>query len=369
MPRTLLIALALIVSLPPLLPAQQVREWKLTERALHSRTTAALSRYYMFVRADSLRLRYLRNNAPHMLYRLRARIGANDSLGQIISISLGQIILYPSTAIRIALGEELYAELVASRRTATGERTVIEWDNFGHDYWENGSSAIISLDRADWRISPLIGAFAQIGAPESNLDWWSDGTWRLGVNAPAWELSVLMPFGGGATGVGPLRARLLAPGYGAAAMVRAGPLTGRARFTGLGDAAFDAPSVTGAVYVHALSGQATYSDVRETPFGIIRSDIGAGYEEYTLISRTDGTIHADSVIGRFSPLVDLTWISAQGNMRGSIGWRDMSPRASFSIRLTELLWLEARLSGAGLFRDRTPFEHPAYLFITPRVRL
>lgn len=368
------VLLVLLIILFFLLPndasAEQMREWKLADRTLHSRTTAALSRYYMFVRADSLRLRYLRSNAQQSLYKLRGRVGANDSLGQIVSIALGQLVLYPATAVRVALGEELYNALVASRMDAASEeRMVIEWDNFGHEYWENGNTGVIALDRADWRITPMLGAFAQIGAPESNLHWWSDATWRFGLTAPTWELGVLMPFSGGVTGVGPLRRRLLSPGYGASAIVRAGSITGRARFTGLGTPAFESTPVADNIYVHTLSGQVTYSHIWETSLGTIRGDIGAGYEQFTRAHLADDIARADSTIDRFSPLADLTWISAQGNMRASIGWGDMTPRAMMGIRLTELLWLEARLAGPGVFRDRAPFEHPAYVFITPRVKL
>lgn len=347
----------------------QVREWKLANPALHSRTTAALHRYFTYVRPDSLRLRYIRNNEPGMQYRLRARLSAGDSLGQIISLSLGQIILYPSTTLRIALGEELYGSLLLSRRDpASEEREVIEWDNFGHDNWEDGSSVIASLDRIDWRFTESMGGFAGIGAPESNLPWWSDGSWRAGLTTPAWEIGVVLPFAAGATGVGPLRERLLGPGFGAAGMVRTGPVTGRARFTAIGEAAFQAPHTGNSVYVHTLSGQVTYAQVRETFLGTIRGDIGVSYEEFARVRRDNGSIASDGEVRRLSPILDLTWISAQGNIRFGLGFADLTPRMSFTARLNDLLWIEARMVSTDLFRSRRAFEHPTYLFITPRIK-
>ncbi len=368
LPAIIMIALVLLLGATGT-ALSQVREWKLADPQLHARTTAALHRYFTYVKTDSLRLRYLRNNEPRMQYRLRARLGASDSLGQIISISIGQIILYPSTTIRIALGEDLYASLLLSRRNAASEeRTVIEWDTFGHDNWEDGSRVIVSLDRLDWRFTESLGGFVAAGAPESNLPWWSDGTWRIGLTSAAWEIGAVLPFAGGSTSVGPLRARLLAPGFGAAAMVRTGPITGRVRFTAIGDMAFQAPHAGNAVYVHTLSGQVTYADVWETFLGTIRGDVGVGYEEFTRARLDEQRPVSDGEVRRLSPIADLTWISAQGNMRFSVGVADLAPHMGFSARLTHILWIEATLAAADALRARKPFEHSAYLFITPRIK-
>ena len=74
-------------------------------------------------------------------------------------------------------------------------------------------------------------------------------------------------------------------------------------------------------------------------------------------------------IFRPSPIVDITWTSAQGNLQAKLGFADLTPRASFTARLNERLWLEARFTAAGLARRNDQrFEHPYYLFITPRIK-
>jgi hypothetical protein len=352
----------------------QIREWRLTDRTLHTRTTLALQRYYMFARADSLRLRYLRNNAARNSYRLRARLGTNDSLGQLVSLSFGQITIFPASNIRIALGDDLYLALADSRVTGgADERTIVDGDNFGHDDWENERWAIVSLDRIDVRGGKQFGGFVAVGAPESNLSWWSDGTWRVGVATPGWEFAALLPLASGATPVGPLRSRLLAPGYGAAAMARisafTGQITGRVRFTSVGDPAFESTLIAPDYFVHTLSSQVTYSDFVESTLGIFRADIGAGYEEFAQVAAGDtGDVQTLGYLRRLSPLVDLTWTSAQQNLQAKIGYADLSPRFSIAARLTEHLWFEARLTAPGLFRETKRFEHPFYLFLTPRIK-
>lgn len=364
-------AIALLLTIACALPLEaQMREWRLTDRGLHTRTTLALQRYYMFLRGDSIRLRYIRNNAPRVLYRLRGRLGTNDSLGQLVSLSLGQLTLFPESNVRIALGDDLYRALLATRTSPSAEeRLVGDDESFGHDDWGSEPTVIASLDRIDLRFSEELGLFTSVGAPESNLSWWSDGTGRVGITTRNWEFGLIYPFAGGSIGVGPLRARRLAPGWGAAVVGRIGPFTGRARFTAVGDPAFEALHRFDDLFVHTLSGQVTYSDIRTTSVGSFRFDLGIGFEEYSQAIMENGSARILGHKLRTSPVADVTWTSAQGNLQVKLGVADLTPRASFTTRLSERLWLEARLAAPELVRDIDErFEHPYYLFITPRIK-
>ncbi|MDB5035505.1 MAG: hypothetical protein JWQ98_2746 [Chlorobi bacterium] len=347
----------------------QTHEWKLVDRMLHDRTTMAIRRYYTFVKPDSLRLRYIRNNERGLAYRLRARSGDNDTLGQLLSITLGQLSLISTPSVRIAVGDDLYRALLLSRANPLAEeREIIDGDAFGHDDWSGDFKVIASIDRIDYRFWPGLAAFASIGAPESNLSWWNDATARIGVAAPGWEFGVIVPFASGGTSFGPWRERLLAPGYGAAGLVRAGPITGRARFTVLGAPAFNSLPVAPGVYVHTLSGAATYATSFETAIGSFREDIGIGYEEFTR-GRMDGDMpRSEGYVRRISPIAEVTWTSAQRNLQGHIGVADLSLRGGFTARLTETLWVEARVVSNDILRDPKAFEHPFILFLTPMVK-
>lgn len=373
--RTLhIVLLRLLWTLLPMLAASataadaQTLEWKLIEPTLQGRTSALLQRYYTVVKPDSLRVRYLRNNA-NLAYRLRARVGDSDSLGMLLSISLGQLTLFSSASVRVAVGDDLYEELLLSRNNPLSEeREIIEGDEFGHDDWDHDYTVIAAIDRIDYRVTPALGVFVMAGAPESNLSWWNDGTIRVGINAPSWEVAGLLPFASGATSVGPVRERLLAPGYGAAAAVHAGAFTGRARFTAIGDPAFRALSVAPAIYLHTLSGEISYTRGFETTLGTIRADAGVSYEEFTMAQMIEGLPRTSGRVGRISPLAQLTWVSAQRNLQAKLGLYDLALRGSFTARLTESLWVEVRAVSNDTFRPAKAFEHPFILFITPRIK-
>jgi hypothetical protein len=347
----------------------QAIEWKLVDPALQERTTGLLHRYYTIVRPDSLRLRYLRNNG-NLAYRIRARIGTGDSLGQILSISLGQLTLYSPSSVRIAVGDDMYEELLRSRNNPLSEEhEVVEGDEFGHDDWDHDYRVIAAIDRIDVHIGPALGAFVAAGAPESNLSWWTDGTLRVGANSPSWEVAALIPFAAGATSVGPVRERLLAPGYGATATAHVGSFTGRARFTTIDEPAFDATRVAPAIYVHTFSGELSWARGFETTIGSFRGDVGVGYEEFTQALLVGDSARTSGHVSRLSPVAQVTWVSAQRNLQAKLGLYDLALRGSFTARLTESLWVEVRAVSNDLFRPAKPFEHPFTLFITPRIKM
>jgi hypothetical protein len=353
-----------------MLASAQVQEWSLVEHTLEQRTTLALERYYTVVRPDSLRLRYIGKNAGQIPYVLRGHRTVADTLGQLLSIRLGQLTLATVTNLRIALGDDLYTDLLLSRHSVGVKvETIGAEDDFGYESWDNEYAWIIALDRFDYRFNRSLGLFAEAGAPESNLYFWNDGTFRIGLESPDWEFALLLPYGSGATPFGFLQERLLAPGFGAAGRARLANLTGRIRFATLSDAAFDSPRVAPRVYLHSLSSQLTWQGYLEGPFGLLRYDAGIGYEEFSAADRdTAGEAVAAGRVRRLSPVVDLAWIPPGGNVQLGAGVADIALRTSITARFTDWLWLEMRYVSNDLFRSTKPFEHASYLFITPRLK-
>ncbi|MBC8144662.1 MAG: hypothetical protein H7X80_03690, partial [bacterium] len=98
---TVLAVVAMIASLTPSCLNAEVIEWTLVDQPLRARTTAALLRFYRIVRPDSLRVRYITANAPITNYRLRAERAGNDTSGQLVSISLGQLTLASTPALSV----------------------------------------------------------------------------------------------------------------------------------------------------------------------------------------------------------------------------------------------------------------------------
>ena len=348
-----------------------VYEWNLVERGLERRTTTALTRYYTEVKPQSLWVRYIGQNAGRINYRLRGARTQADTIGQLLSISLGQFRIFSTSEIRIALGDDLYGELILSRNNPlAGAESVYTGDSFSHDDWSGNHTIFISpLERIDYRINPTLGGFVALGAPESNLSWWNDGTLRLGLATPQWEFAMLAPFGAGAIAVGPYRERLLAPGFGAAALVRLLGFTGRARFTVLSETAFRSPVVAPATYIHTLSLQGTYQWGRETGIGNMRLSVGAGYEEFAEVCRNlQGEPVQGERIRRASPVADLFWVAPNENIQFGLGLADIALRGSATVRLTNNLWFEVRAVSNDIFRKLQPFEHPFLLFLTPRLK-
>ncbi len=347
----------------------QVREWTLVEPGLQRQTTIALQRYYTIVQPDSIRLRYLRTNVGSFPYRLRGSRGGDDSLGQLLSVSLGQLSLFSPQTLRIAFGEDLYRALLLSRTDSGADERIVYP---GEGIWSNPydpHTIALSLDRLDYRLTRSLGLFLQAGSPESNLPWWTDGTARLGVTNPAWEFAILFPFSAGATAVGPYRERLLAPGFGASARLTLGSFVARVRFTGVGDVSFSAPSTTSDRFVHTLSSQAFYNYPLGTGIGSFLLRGGIDYEEFAgVVKDADGTPTQTRRIRRLSPHVETIWSDQAENVTASLGMTSLALRAALAVRLTDALSLELRAVENELFRTPKPFEHPFIIFFTPRLR-
>ena len=226
--------------------------------------------------------------------------------------------------------------------------------------------ASVSLDRASYRVTPQLAGFALIGAPESNQFFWSDGTARIGVATPSSEFAVVVPFAGGATAVGPLRARRLAPGFGASIAARYGSLLGRARFTTIGSDAERAIRTIPVAYVHTLSAQAAWLTSFETRSGPIYLTAGVGYEEYRPAARDTSEVAAPRV-ERISPVVDVAYETPGRNYRVALGLADMSLRGSLLVQLSARLSVEARWVSNAALRKHSDFEHPFQFFLSPRI--
>jgi hypothetical protein len=347
----------------------QVQEWPVLDGRLRERTTLALQRYYSVVRPDSLRLRYLNRNAAALIYRIRGSRSAEDTLGQLLSIGLGQLTLHHSTNLRIALGDDLYTELALSRNDPNVLSELREISNtVGLDRLDAEYSVMLALDRLDYRFSHEFGAFVGAGAPESNLFWWSDGTLRIGLEGTNWEFALLVPYGAGSTEFGFLHERLLAPAWGAAAHGQIGHLAGRLRFAIPGDPAFISPAAATRRMVHSASGALTWRGTLDTRYGMIHYGGGIGYEEFTATSRDTAQEAVPSGrVRRLSPVLDLQWTVPGDNINFSLGVVDIALRAALSARLTDRLALDLYYVANNVFRDVKPFEHPSVFFLTPRL--
>ncbi len=375
--RSVRSSIAILLALPALLLCLSagsargaVSEWNLVDAVLVQRTTLALTRYYTDLKPKNTWVRYINQNVGRIRYRLRGSRTQTDTLGQLVSISLGQFRIFTVSEIRIALGDDLYTSLLMSRSDLRSEQEqVYTGDEFSHDDWNGRHSGIVSFDRADYHFEPGLGVFVGLGAPESNLSWWNDGTLRVGLNSPQWECALLAPFRSGALSVGPLRQRLMAPGFGAAAMVRIDGFTGRVRFTTVSEGALDALRSAPAAYVHTSSIQTLYGLEFETIRGSFRLDIGAGFEEYMEVWRgPEGTPTHGERTRRLSPVGDLFWTLPGENVRLGLGVADLGLRGSATVRLTDNLWFELRAVSNAIFHTPQPFEHPFLLFLTPRIK-
>jgi hypothetical protein len=347
----------------------QVQEWPLLDGGLRERTTLALQRYFSVVRPDSLRLRYLNSNAASLIYRIRGRRTAEDTLGQLFSIGLGQLMIHSSTNLRIALGDDLYTELALSRNDPNVLSELREISStIGLDRLDAEYSVMLALDRLDYRFNHDLGAFVGAGAPESNLFWWSDGTLRLGLEGVNWEFALLLPYGAGSTEFGFLHERLLAPAYGAAVQGELGHLAGRLRFAIPGDPAFISPTAATRRIVHTAGGALTWRGTLDTRYGMIHYGGGIGYEEFTATSRdTSQEAVPAGRVRRLSPVIDIQWRAPGDNVSISLGVVDIALRAALSARLTDRLALDFYYVANNVFRDVKPFEHTSVFFLTPRL--
>lgn len=350
--------------------AADVREWNLASTELHGRTTSALLRYFTVIRADSLQVRYVRQNADRFPYKIRAQVADNDSLGQMFMISLGQLRFFSTENIRVALGDDLYEDLLRSRfAPGTVSSGVDLGDSFDHADWMGDHRITWSVwERLDVRVAPELNVFAALGAPESNLDFWADGTGRIGVAAPGWEFAALFPFAAGATSVGPLRPRLLAPGFGATGTLRYEGWEARLRFTGFQDIAEESTRKLDRLFVHSLSGELHYHYDLTPPIGTIRVTGGVSYEEYTELDVRNDELIPDGQVRRLSPVIGIRYTTPDENIRLSTELYDISVRGEIGIRLTSDLWFELRAVSNELLREPKAFEHPFTLFFTPMLK-
>lgn len=347
-----------------------ITEWTLVNPMLTQRTTTSLTRYYTEVKPQKTWVRYIARNSGRAEFRLRSVTTQNDTLGQLISLTLGQFRISSTNELRIALGDDLYTTLLLSRNDPMAvKESLFIGDQFTHNDWISNSTVMLSLDRLDYRVAPTLGVFAGLGAPESNQSWWNDGSLRLGITSPEWEFAILAPFASGGSAVGPLRERRISPGWGAAGTVNLQNFTGRARFTGLSDVALNSTQTIASSYVHSLSLQGSFGFPFETPLGQMRLSAGAGYEEYAEVcsDQNNQAIQGERV-RRLSPVADLDWVVPNDNLRFSVGVADLSLRGSFTARLTNSFYVQVRAVSNNTFRNPEPFEHPFTLFLTPTIK-
>ncbi len=348
------------------LQASVVREWIVESQELQSRTTSALLRYYTVIEENNLQVRYVQKNATRFPYKVRAQITDNDSLGSMLLLSIGQLRLFRTENLRIALGDDLYEDLLRSRyHTGTNSRLVNLGDSFDHNDWQGNHRFVWSLwERLDVRIAPELNAFVGLGAPESNQNFWSDGTGRVGVAALGWEFALLFPFSSGSTGLGLLRPRLLAPGFGATGTITYAGLTARLRFTGLQDIAQESTRKLDRLFVHSVSSELTWDVPITTSAGSFELSGGMSYEEFTELKVADDLLAPDGQVRRLSPVLGVRYTTNDENLRLETEMYDFALRGKIGVRLTRNLWIELRAVSNEIFREDKAFEHPSTLFFT-----
>ena len=350
------------------LHASVVREWQVESQTLQSRTTSALIRYYTVIQNNSLQVRYVQKNATRFPYKVRAQITDNDSLGSMLLLSIGQLRLFSTENLRIALGDDLYEELLRSRHSSTTQLVNLG-DSFNHNDWQGNHRFTWSLwERLDVRVAPELNAFVGLGAPESNQNFWGDGTGRVGIAAPGWEFALLFPFASGSTGLGLLRPRLLAPGFGATGTLQYAGLTARLRFTGVQDIAQESTRKLDRLFVHSVSSEVTWDFPITTTIGRIDLSGGASYEEFTELKKKDELLVPEGQVRRLSPVVGISYTTADENLRLETELYDFALRGKAAVRLTSNLWLELRAVSNEIFREDKAFEHPSTLFFTPMIK-
>lgn len=364
------------LSLPLLLTisvSAEVVEWELQHEGLALRTSSALLRYYDVIRGDSASVRYLMSSPPSSRILLRAQITPNDNVGRLLMIRYGQLQLYATEDIRIALGEDLYNSLLDTRGDpGAGTVPLSLGDRFGHDDWIGDHRVIWSLfDRIDIRLSDRTNLFAAIGAPESGRDFWTDGTGRVGLAHPAGELAILFPFSGGSVGLGDwFTGRNLSPGIGASIRVNAGAASGRVRYSVPFEGTINATRAIDDAWVPTLSCAIEY-DLLELDLGLGLLGIrpGLSFEEVTRIfDEGGGDLIRSGYMRRVAPGGVVSVESPDETVRLELGLYNLALRATATARLSSAVWFEVRMSHNDLFRQNDPFEAPVTLFMTPRFK-
>ena len=350
-----------------------VIEWELQHDGLALRTSSALLRYYDVIRGDSASVRYLMSTPPSSRIVLRAQITPNDDVGRLLMIRYGQLQLYATEDIRIALGEDLYNSLLDTRGDpGAGTVPLSLGDRFGHDDWIGDHRVVWSLfDRIDLRLSDRTNLYVAIGAPESGRDFWSDGTGRIGLAHPAGELAVLVPFSGGSVGLGDWFAgRRLSPGIGASVRVNAGAASGRVRYTVPFEGTINATRAIDDAWIATMSCAIEY-DLLELDLGLGLLGIrpGLSFEEVTRVfDEGGGELIRNGYMRRLAPGGVVSVESPDETVRLEFGLYNLALRATATARLSSAVWFEVRMSHNDLFRQSDPFEAPVTLFMTPRFK-
>lgn len=363
--------LVAIVALATNARAADVVEWQIDDPTLTAQTTSLLIRYFTVIRADSTMVRYLRARGDEHRYTIRARYTDTRDAGEIILITSGQLQLYSPENVRIALGEELYATLLGTRRLATTTTTSIDLgDSFGHTDWIGDHRVVVSLlERIDLRADRDLNLYVAIGAPESNQSFWSDGSLRIGAATPTLECDLILPFSSGSIGSGPITSRRVAPGIGGSAKLSIGSVHARLRFTEPVDATLTSTRSIPRAFIHSLSSELSWTEEILLDAGSVAVTGGFCAEEYSEVKRVDGGIITDGAIRRLSPVASVRYTGVDEVLRLELGTYDQALRGIATVRLSKSLWFEVRAVATGLFRQTSPFEHPFSLFLTPRFKL
>lgn len=349
-----------------------VLEWEISNPETIASVEGALTRFFRVVRKDSTAVRYLESASIQLPLHVRARTPGFDEEYEVIMVRYGQLQLFESAEIQIALGDVLYRRIVASRSDVLSDRPVINLgDQHGHNDWQNDNTITLSLfERLDVRIADRLNIFLQLGAPESNRDFWSDGTARIGLAGPVGELAFLLPYSGGSKDFGPVPGRLLSPGIGAFARIRSHPVELSARFTLPFTGSLSSTRPIDEVYVPLISTTAALEAGRFTGvFGTISINVGLSFEDVVKVIDSDGSmvVRAGS-FRRLGPVVELVSETPNETILLSVGTRLLALRATASIRVTSSIWFDFRLTKNGLVQDLTPYESEFAFFFTPRIR-
>ncbi len=349
-----------------------ILEWEIVDREIVAEVEGALSRYFAIVRRDSVAIRYLEAASVRLPLKVRVREPGLEEETEIIVIRYGQLQLFESTDIRIALGDRLYQRLVNARDERTMINSIVNLgDPHAHNDWSDDYLVILSFfERVDLRIADRMNLFLQLGAPESNRDFWSDGTFRVGLAGPVGELAFLFPFAGGSQDFGPLPGRRVSPGIGAFALVRSRPLEITARFTLPYSGSLTSTRPIDEVYVPLVSAAASVDVTRvKTAYGSLMLKAGLSYQEVAKVVDQDGN---DRIIAgrerQFGPVAELIGESENETVLFSIGTRFLALRTEATFRITSALWFDLRFTVNGLVHDLAPYEPRAAFFFTPRVK-
>ena len=348
-------------------------EWSISSELLRDQISSALGRYLFTVRNDTASVRYLETYSESELeVEVRAEVPPGTALSRILLVRVGQVQLHDSRAIRRALGEELYRTTLKSRERAREDDELIALGepHGARDWTGDHTITIALLDRVDVSASTHLNIFAQLGAPESGRDFWSDGTGRIGLSAPVGEFGLLFPIGFGSVGAGPIAERRLSPSVGASAFFVSGSVEGRLRVSAPYQGSLVSTRSISDVFVPYLSAGVTSRLLHPvSALGDLEVTAGVGYEEVVKVfdGGPRGIVRSGS-FRRVAPLVNLVARNANQTLRVAVGTQNFSLRTVTTLRLTTSLWFEVRTIQNNIFRESDPFESDFRLFFTPRIK-